>query len=265
VTIITYRPTLRKVLSSLDMFATGYGVVIGFGWILLFGAHVYEVGIPVGILGWVIALILMCFIGFTYGELCSSMPVAGGEVAFAFRAFNSPVITYWTGWFMVTAYVTLAMLYGATVPFIFAYFFPQIFKQYYLWTIAGYDVYLPMVVIGLLLAGIGTALNYFGAKPYGWAQTAMTLIFMILGFGIFIANFVLAPFNPTALANAQSNLSGRLPLLDGLFMILGVAPFFFVGFDMIPQASEGNKGEPRKKRRIKIFPLLLRGFFVLIG
>ena len=264
-TIITYRPTLRKVLSSLDMFATGYGVVIGFGWILLFGAHVYEVGIPVGILGWVIALILMCFIGFTYGELCSSMPVAGGEVAFAFRAFNSPVITYWTGWFMVTAYVTLAMLYGATVPFIFAYFFPQIFKQYYLWTIAGYDVYLPMVVIGLLLAGIGTALNYFGAKPYGWAQTAMTLIFMILGFGIFIANFVLAPFNPTALANAQSNLSGRLPLLDGLFMILGVAPFFFVGFDMIPQASEEYKAEPRKLGRIILLAILVGGLWYIMA
>ena len=31
------------------MFATDYGVMIGFGWILLFEAHVYEAGIPVGI------------------------------------------------------------------------------------------------------------------------------------------------------------------------------------------------------------------------
>jgi hypothetical protein len=51
VTTITYRPTLRRVLSSLEIFATGFGVVVGFGWILLFGSMVYDAGILAGVLG----------------------------------------------------------------------------------------------------------------------------------------------------------------------------------------------------------------------
>lgn len=260
-----YRPTLKKVLSSIEMFATGFGVVIGFGWILLFGFHVYEAGIPIGVLGWLIAWILMMFVGITYGELTSSMPVAGGEAAFALRAFKDPRVAYWTGWFMVTAYITLAMLYGATVPFIFAYFFPGIFKQIYLWSIAGYDVYLPMVIVGFILAGIGTALNYFGAKPYGWAQTAMTLLFAILGFGLFAVTLGAAPFNSTIIENMQSNIIGELTPIEGLIMILGVAPFFFVGFDMIPQASEEYRAEPKKLGRLILLSITIGSIWYILA
>ncbi|MEM1561229.1 MAG: APC family permease [Ignisphaera sp.] len=260
-----YRPTLRKVLSSIDMFATGFGVVIGFGWILLFGSHVYEAGIPAGVLGWLIALVLMLFVGLTYGELTSSMPVAGGEAAYALRAFNDARVAYWTGWFMVTAYITLAMLYGATVPFIFAYFFPEIFKRVYLWSIAGFDVYLPMVIVGFLLAGIGIILNYYGAKPYGWAQTAMTLIFAVLGFGLFITTLAAAPFNPTIWTNMQSNMVGKLTFTEGLVMILGVAPFFYVGFDMIPQASEEYRAEPRKLGRLVLLSITIGGIWYILA
>lgn len=261
----TYRPTLRKVLSGLDIFATGFGVVVGFGWILLFGSHVYEVGIPIGVLGWLIALILMLFIGLAYGELTSAMPVAGGEVAFAFRAFKDARIAYWTGWFMTTAYVALAMLYGATVPFVFSYFFPQIFKQVYLWSVAGYDVYLPMVIAGFVLAIIGVVLNYYGAKPYGWAQTAMTLTFAILGFGLFTVTLGALPFNPTIAANAQSNMVGRLTPIEGLVMILGVAPFFYVGFDMIPQASEEYRAEPRKLGHLILLSITIGGAWYILA
>jgi len=260
-----YRPVLRKVLTSLEIFATGFGVVIGFGWILMFGSYVYEAGIPVGVLGWLLALILMLFVGLTYGELTSSMPVAGGEVSFALRAFRDARVAYWTGWFMVTAYITLAMLYGATVPFIFAYFFPQIFKQVYLWSIAGYDVYLPMVIVGFVLAAVGTVLNYYGAKPYGWVQTALTLTFAILGYGLFIITMGALPFNPIVAANAQSNMVGRLTPIDGLLMILGVAPFFFIGFDMIPQASEEYRAEPKKLGPLILLSILIGGVWYILA
>jgi len=262
-TIAQSRPELKKVLKSVDIFATGFGALIGWGWIVLFGDYIYHAGILMTIIGWIIAGILIIFIGFVYGELTSLMPVAGGEVAFAYRGFGVNA-SYWTGWFMITAYIALTMFEGASLPHIFGYLFPSYFKVMSLYTIAGYDVYLPMILLGVTLGLLWTYINYIGAKPYGWIMTAMVFTFAIVGFITFIGATINGVTSPLTITNFSNNLYGDLDLLSGLIMILGVAGFFYIGFDMIPQASEEYKLESKKLARLIIFSIVIGTVWYLL-
>ncbi|MGB9729215.1 MAG: APC family permease [Thermoprotei archaeon] len=257
------RPELKKVLRSIDIFATGFGALIGWGWIVLWGDYIYSAGALMTFIGWIIAGILIIFVGLVYGELTSSMPVAGGEVAFTFRGFGTNV-SYLTGWFMAVAYIALLMFEGASLPHVFAYLFPSYFKVISMYTIAGYNVYLPMVLLGVILGTIWTYINYIGAKPYGWVMSLMVLLFAIIGFSTFILAIIYGFTSSPAITNFHNNLFGTLPPLSGLIMILGVAGFFYIGFDMIPQASEEFKLESKKLARLIILSIVMGTIWYLL-
>lgn len=251
-----YRPALKKVLTSIDVFATGFGAVIGWGWIVLWGEFIYRSGVLMTLLSYVIVCALMLFIGMVYGELASMMPVAGGELAYTFRAFG-PRWCYVTGWVMAVAYIALVMFESASVPHVFAYLFPETFKVMPLYSIAGYSVYLPMVLLGVVLGLIWTIVNYIGARPYGIVMTIMTLLFAAVGFATFLSGIAQGAVTPQYVANMSENLLGELPPILGLSLVLGLAGFFYIGFDMIPQASEEYRYESRKLARLLLFSILL--------
>ncbi|MEM4489016.1 MAG: APC family permease [Desulfurococcaceae archaeon] len=258
-----YRPALKKALTSIDVFVTGFGALIGWGWIVLWGEFIYRAGVLMTVVGYLIVLALMLFIGFVYGELASMMPVAGGELAFAFRAFG-PRLCYITGWFMAVAYIALVMFEAASVPHIFAYLFPEVFKTSPLYSVAGYNVYLPMVLFGAALGVLWTFVNYIGARPYGIVMTAMTLLFAAVGFSTFLAGISQGIATPQYVHNFVTNLTGELPPALGLSLVLGLAGFFYIGFDMIPQAAEEYKYESRKLARLITFSITIGTLWYLL-
>ncbi|MEM2021590.1 MAG: APC family permease [Zestosphaera sp.] len=257
------RPVLKKALSGIDVFTTGFGALIGWGWIVLWGDYIYHAGTLMTFTGWAIVGTLMIFVGLVYGELTSMMPVAGGEFAFAFRAFG-PRMSYLTGWVMAVAYIALAMFEGASVPHVLGYLFPQYIKTVPLYTIAGYNVFLPMILIGVLLGIIWTCVNYVGARPYGLAMTIMTLTFALIGFITFTSAIAQGVATPQYTVNFSDNLLGDLPPLAGLVMIVGVAGFFYIGFDMIPQASEEYRFESKKLARLILFSIAIGTIWYLL-
>jgi len=201
------------------------------------------------VVGYIIVGILMLFIGLVYGELTSMMPVAGGELAFAFRAFG-PKWCYITGWVMAVAYIALAMFEAASVPHVFGYLFPEVFKTMPLYSVAGYNVYLPMILLGVVLGVVWTIVNYTGARPYGMAMTIMTLLFAAVGFSTFLAGIAQGATTSQYAINMGANLVGELPPILGLSLVLGLAGFFYIGFDMIPQASEEYRYESKKLAKL---------------
>jgi len=149
------------------------------------------------------------------------------------------------------------MFEAASVPHIFAYLYPGIFKQISLYTIAGYSVFLPMVLLGVLVAVVFTIINYIGAKPYGIAMTIMTFTFAIIGFSTFLLGIGCGVTTPEYMANMGENLWGELPPIAGLSLVLALAALFYVGFDMIPQAAEEYKYESRKLARLIVLSILV--------
>jgi len=228
-------PKLRRSLNALDSYALGFGAMIGFGWVVLTGGWLEAAGT----LGAVIALgsggLVMVVVAYIYAELTAAMPKAGGEHHYMMRGMGARW-AFIGSWGITGGYITIVAFEAVALPRTIGYIFPEI-NMGYLYSIFGSDIYLVWALIGSVAAVFITAINYIGLKTAGIVQTFVVLFLLFVG--------VLLIFG----AGRSGSIENMTPLFtdaSGLFTVLIVVPFLFVGFDVIPQTSEELKMSPNK-------------------
>jgi len=213
-----------------------FGAMIGWGWVVQSGDWILGAGTLGAMIAFAIGGIMIYFIALTYAELTSIMPENGGEHVFSKRAMGNTVSFICT-WAIIFGYITVVMFEAVAFPTILEYLFPN-FSQGYMYTIAGYDVNFTWVLVGLLGATVVTIINYLGVKVA--ANVQMVLVILLAIVGITLAS-------KSAFSGEVANLQ---PLFfdgfGGILKVLVLTPFFFVGFDVIPQAA-GEIDLPFKK------------------
>ena len=220
--------SFTRVLGRGDVLAIAFGAMIGFGWIVLTGGFLDEAG-PVGAaLGFVIGGIVMGFIGLTYAELVSAIPNAGGEHHYALRAIGSRA-AFVTSWALVLGYGSVVAFEAVALPQTMLFLFPDMLVGK-LWTVAGYDVYLSWVAVGIGSAFLMTWLNYRGVRPAAVFQSIAVLFLAAVGVALLVGSFV-----GGSTANMDPLITGGAA---GIIGVIVATPFLFVGFDVIPQSAE---------------------------
>ena len=86
---------LKRVLGKFDLFAIGFGAIIGWGWISMGSAWIGGAGMLGACLSFVFAGLMMIFVALCYGELASAMPKAGGPQNFAMIIIMMTAV-FWT-------------------------------------------------------------------------------------------------------------------------------------------------------------------------
>lgn len=114
-------------------------------------------------------------IGYSYSYMIAKFPVAGGEFAYAYKGFGRTA-SYICGWMLSLGYLSIVALNATALPVLASYIFPGVFNRGYLYTIAGYDVYMGEVGLSLFFIILFGIMNYKGAKSVGNLQLAMVLI-----------------------------------------------------------------------------------------
>ena len=100
---------LERVITFKNYVSLGLGAMIGMGWVVFTGKWL-EAGGPLGaVLGFVVGGMILIPVGKVYAELTPAIPVAGGELAFAYKAFG-PNLAFASAWL-------LALGYGIICPF----------------------------------------------------------------------------------------------------------------------------------------------------
>lgn len=221
------RHQLRKVMGRIDVLALAFGTMIGWGWVMLAGYWVKEAGVIGAMIAFVIGAIMCIFVGLTYAELTPALPLAGGELVFAYRGLGY----FWswvTGWAITFAYVGVAAWEGIAISTAINYILP-IPKLGYLWDVAGFPVYFSWAIIGIAGGVILSVLNHFGAKTAAIFQVMATVGLTLAGI-IFLFGGV-----------AFGSISNMMPTMTsgaGMVAVLLMAPSMFVGFDVMPQSAE---------------------------
>lgn len=237
----------------------GVGSIIGVGWVIVAGDWLVRGG-PLGaILGFIIGGLLLILVGLCYAELTPAIPVAGGEVAFSFKAFGVGP-SFLTGWFLSLAYIVICPFEAVAIGWLMEYLIPEL-KSKALYSVGGYSVSVMSIVTGIVLSLIIIYMNYRGVKTSAKFQTVTTsLIF------IFAAVFVI-------IAIVKGNFSHMVPVFAGngtvgagvasIIAVLGVVPFFYSGFDTIAQGAEesGIKLEPKSLGKAVIVSILIGAAF----
>lgn len=217
-----------RILGQGDVLAIAFGAMIGFGWIVLTGGFIEDAGTFGAALAFLIGGVVIGFIGLTYAELVSAMPNAGGEHHYVLRAIGSRA-AFVTSWSLVLGYISVVAFEAVALPQTMLYLFPDMLAVK-LWSVAGYDVYLSWVAVGVAASVIMTWLNYRGVRPAAAFQTIAVLFLAAVGIALITGAFT-------------GGSSGHMePLFvggaSGVISVLVAAPFLFVGFDVIPQSAE---------------------------
>jgi len=239
--VSTERPELKRAISGFGFFALAFGSMIGVGWITALGSWFEQAG-PVGaIVAFAAGGSLMLIIGLCYAEVTPMLPVSGGEVAYAYKAYGTSK-AFVIGWFLAFGYLSVSAFEAISVGLVLSFLFPQI-DVFPLYEIAGSTVYASHLLLALVFTGFITGINYFGVAIASRVQIVLTAVFLLCALLFVVSGIAagevanLAPYFGDGAVGSGG--------LAGMLAVFVTVPFWYVGFDTIPQAAEERrKGSP---------------------
>lgn len=226
---------LDRVLSKWDVFVLAAGAMIGWGWIIQTGYFIQTSGTYGAITAFILGGIMIGVVSLIYGELASAMPFAGGEHVYSMRALG-PGGSFLCTWALILGYVSVVAFEAVALPSALAYLIPE-FNSVQIWSIAGTPVYATWVLTGVAGSLLMTYLNYRGIRPAAQFQAILTFIIALAGAALLLG----ASFDGASASNALFADDA----VGGILAVAVMTPFFFVGFDVVPQTA----GEADVSRR----------------
>lgn len=241
-----------KVMGAWDILVIAFGAMIGWGWVINSGDWITTAGFAGSMIAMLIGGLMVFFVGLTYAELTSAMPQCGGEHVFSYRAMG-PTGSFVCTWMIILGYVATSAFEATALPTVITYLFPD-FNQVYLYSIAGKDIYLTTIVLGVGVAILITVINIKGAKTAAILQTVLTAIIAIAGILLVVGS---------AINGDMGNITGQMwesgagNTLGSVFKVACMTPFLFIGFDVIPQAAEEINVPYKKIGKIMLLSIFL--------
>jgi APA family basic amino acid/polyamine antiporter len=210
---------LRRNLNLLDATAIGVGAIIGAGIFVVLGIAMGYAG-PSVIISIIIAGVIASFTAFSFAELGSAIPKAGGAYSFAFELL-SPSAGFVVGFLWLFAQI----VGGATISLGFASYFVAIFPAF------------SIKIVAVSAAIALTGLNLVGVKQSSIVNNILVaikigILALFIGFGIFQTN-------PQYLADFSPN--GVYGILQGAGFIF----FAYLGFGRVSALGEEVKNPER--------------------
>jgi amino acid transporter len=246
-----------KVFTAWDILVIAFGAMIGWGWVVSTGGWIESGGVVGAALGFVIGGVMIFFVGLAYAELTAAMPQCGGEHVFSHRAMG-PNGSFVCTWGIILGYVGVACFEACAFPTILTYLWPGFLKGY-LYTVAGFDVYASWLVVAIVLAFLITVINILGAKTAAVLQTVLTVIIGGAGILLIVASVI---------NGSVDNLQGQMfigstsgSMIKSVLGVAVVTPFYFIGFDVIPQAAEEINVPLKKIGKMLILSVVLAVVF----
>lgn len=246
-----------KVFSAWDILVIAFGAMIGWGWVVSSGGWIENGGVVGAAIGFAIGGVMIFFVGLTYAELTAAMPQCGGEHVFSHRAMG-PTGSFVCTWGIILGYIGVACFEACAFPTILTYLWPGFLKGY-LYTVAGFDIYASWLAVAIILSFLIMVINIRGAKTAALLQTILTVI--IGGAGILL--IVASVFN-----GSVDNLQGQMfvgstggTMIKNVLAVAVITPFYFIGFDVIPQAAEEINVPLKKIGKMLILSVVLAVVF----
>ena len=239
-------------MRPIDVWGLALGAIIGWGCFVLPGTAFLPKAGPAGTAaGMLIGALMIIVIAVSYGFLINNFPLSGGEFIYTKNAIGKRN-AFVCGWAMILAYWSLIPLNATALALISRYLFPGIIQQGLLYQIAGWDVYAGEVVLASAAIVIMALINIRGIKQAAWMQTAiaLTLVGCIL-----IVSFLV--FSMSDWSNLTPGFPDGRRWWKGVFSIVAMAPWAFIGFDCIPQSAEEYNFSHKKSTFIMISAILV--------
>lgn len=228
---------LAKRLGIFDYFSIGFGSIIGVGWVIVISDWIdMGGGIMATTFAFIIGALVLIPIALVYGDLAIDMPVAGGAIAYTLNAFGS-LSSYFTGWFLALGYIMLCPWETIAIGQILQALFPSL-KTFPLYSIGEYTLYGPTLIVSLFISIVIIIINYKGIEYVSKIQNLLTVALLIVAVASIFTSLIKGSFLNILPIIAKTPKNPNESFFSGLFSVLAITPFFYAGFDTIPQGIE---------------------------
>ena len=242
------REALKKDLKLRTLFTLAFGTIIGIGWITVMGTWITQAGPMGAIIGFAGGGLVMLVIGICYAEAATMYPVSGGEVAYVYEMYGTRM-SFATGWFLAFSYISTTVFESISVGWVMSALVPG-FGGPVLYNILGQDVTLWSLVLGVAIMLIISAITYRGAKSTALFQDTMTITLLVVTL-IFVLVGLIGGEGENLKPLFVADSSGMV--IFGVMAVFVTTPFWFAGFDTIPQAM----GEVQEGANLRLLPKVI--------
>lgn len=166
--------SFQRSISPLGLLLAGVGSVIGSGW--LFGAlYAAQIAGPAAILSWIIGGLMMILIAFTFAELGSAFPVAGGMIQYANDSYGM-IVSFMTGWMVWISSIAIGPVETMGLLQYAGNYIPHLVEK------SGNTTVLTSlgVLVGALLLLLMCWLNYHSVKWFSRSNTVITVLKLVV-------------------------------------------------------------------------------------
>lgn len=240
----TQRTALQKTFKTHWVWAIAFGSAIGWGSFVLPVSWMSQAG-PLGVIvGFAIGAAIMSLVGVSSGYLVRAFPVTGGAFTYSYLCFcfgrNHAFIC---GWFLVLGYAAIVALNASAMGLMIKFLLPAFVKTGYLYSVAGWDIYLVQVLIVSAVLILFAWLNVRGAGVSG--QTQFVFCALLLAAAVLVLiGMIAAP--STSFANLTPAFKPGIGTWSAIAAIVAISPWAYVGFDTVPQTAEEFDFSPSK-------------------
>ncbi|WP_077597316.1 APC family permease [Olsenella urininfantis] len=267
---------MKKELTLFNFFTIGFGAIIGTGWVLLVGNWMVMGGGPFpAMIAFALGAVFLVPIGMVFGELTAAIPISGGIIEYVDRTYGRQ-LGFLTGWMLLLGNAPLCPWEAIAISTLLTDRFAKFpvlnwLTSVKLYTILGADVYLWPTAIALCAAVLVIFLNFKGAGAAAKLSSFLTkalltgmVLAMVISFMTGSPSNALPVFSQvfdTAAGDTKAT-----SLVGGIMAVLVMTPFFYAGFDTIPQQAE-EASEDLDWKKFGIIPalaLLASGGFYLV-
>ena len=257
-------------IGAVDFFFIGFGSIVGVGWAVSINGWMASCGGPVpAALGYLLVLAMLIPIALCYCELVPMYPVAGGGMIFAFKGFNRHIAML-SGWTAFGAFVAIVPWEAIQVTDVLGYLIPALKSGDPVYRLAGSDIYLSSLIMGVSFSILIFLLNIRGFAAAAKAQKILCsvlvsaalvgAVFSLIGGQLSNLLPVNDVSNPGIYGSGLRQVNHQT-LFGGAFSIVASAAFFLAGFETIPQGIESAGGEPRSVGKTVVFSVLAACLF----
>ncbi len=251
---------LKRALSPIDVWGLALGAIIGWGCFVLPGDFFLPTAGPLGTaIGMLIGAAIVTVIAFSYNYLIKYYPQSGGEYIYTEKMLGNRH-AYACGWAMILIYWALIPLNGMALALVARYIFPGIVQVGYLYTLAGWDIYLGEVALASGFLILMATANIFGVKNAGRIQTFIALLLAASVIILGIIAFAKVP----DLSQIEPMFPNDKGIWAGVFSIVATAPWAFLGFDCIPQSAEEFKFSPKRTIHIMLLAIFIAAIVYIL-
>lgn len=240
-------------LTKFDVIGLVIGSVIGWGSFSLPGLKfLQQSGVINTALGLLAGGLAIVFIQKGYHTMLGKHQEDGGEFSYTYKHMGKSH-GFIVGWSLILCYLSMIPLNATAFILVVKKIFGDAFSIGYLYTIAGYKVYLSEIAIASSIILLFAYTNKKGVKISSRIQNTMAMI-LVLNVSILFAFMIFKGKHTQFVQNYVVNYQFSFPQIA---KIIAIIPFLFVGFDVIPQVSTDLNFKPAKATSFTILGIAI--------